>query len=239
MGHNRPTMTGSFERVADGIWHDTHDLSMTGGVQFRTRSTLVRLADGTLWMHSPIPIDDARAAQIDALGEVAHIVAPNGFHDGYSAAAKSRYPNATLWGSKGLEAQKSKLQVDRWLEQSAPWSDELPSLLIEGAPKGGEYVFFHPATRSLIVTDLLFQIRYPVNARTKLVLWMAGVNGGRLAQSKLWRALTKDRAAAGRSVKKMLEWDFERVILGHGDCVEGPDARERTREALWWMLDAA
>ena len=72
-----------------------------------------------------------------------------------------------------------------------------------------------------------------------MVLWMAGVNKGKLAQSRLWRSLTKDRAAAGRSVEKMLEWEFERVVLAHGDFVEGNDARERTRRALWWMLDAA
>ena len=229
-----------FQEIVDGLWHDTHDLSMTGGVQFQTRSTLVRLCDGSLWMHSPIPIDDARAQQLAELGEVRHIVAPNGFHDSFAAAAKQRYPDATLWGSKGLHAQKSKLRPDRWLhEGEAPWADELLPHFIEGVPKGGEYVFLHAASRTLIVTDLLFQIRYPVNARTKLVLWMAGVNKGRLAQSKLWRALTKDRAAAGRSVEKMLEWDFDRVVLAHGDFVEGPDAKQRTREALWWMLAAA
>ena len=91
----------------------------------------------------------------------------------------------------------------------------------------------------MILTDLLFQIRYPVNALTKAILWMAGVNKGKLAQSRLWRSITKDRAAAGRSVERMLAWDFDRVVLAHGDFVEGAGARERTREALWWMLDGA
>jgi hypothetical protein len=112
-------------------------------------------------------------------------------------------------------------------------------MCIEGAPKVDEFVFFHVASRTLIVTDLLFQIRYPVNALTKMILWMAGVNKGKLAQSRLWRSITKDRGAAGRSVAQMLAWNFERVVLAHGDFVEGPDAQERTRQALWWMLDAA
>jgi hypothetical protein len=228
------------EEIDDGLWHDTHDLRMPGGVQFRTRSTLVRLADGGLWMHSPIPIDNARAEAIAKLGVVRHIVAPNGFHDSFSAAAKERYPNAKLWGSPALAGPKSIVPADAWLgQESPPWSDELQVLEIEGSPKGGEFVFFHPRTKSVIVTDLLFQIRYPVNLRTKTVLWMAGAHGGRLAQSRLWRAIVKDKAAAGRSVEKMLEWDFERVILAHGDFVEGADAPQRAREALWWMLQAA
>lgn len=228
-----------YREITDGLWHDTHDHA-PGGVQFRTRSTLVRLADGGLWLHSPIPLDDARAAQIDTLGEVRHIVAPNGWHDSFSGAAKERYPGATLWASPALRQSKKGLPVDAWLGQTEPpWADELHPLLIEGVPKADEFVFLHAATGTLIVTDLLFQIRYPVNTLTKMVLWMAGTNGGNLAQSRLWRSVTKDRAAAGRSVHKMLQWDFARVVLAHGDFVEGSDARERTRQALWWMLKAA
>ena len=228
-----------FQEITDGLFCDTHDLNMQG-VQFRTRSTLVRLDDGSLWMHSPIPIDDARASQIDALGELRHIVAPNGWHDGFSAAAKERYPSATLWASPALRHSKKKISVDAWLGETEPgWAEELRPLLIEGAPKADELVFFHSASSTLIVTDLLFQIRYPVNTLTKLVLWMAGAGGGKLAQSRLWRSVTKDRAAARRSIEQMLEWEFERVVLAHGALVEGGDARERTREALWWMLKAA
>lgn len=229
-----------FEEITDGLWHDTHDLTMSGGLQFRTRSTLARLWDGGLWMHSPIPLDDACTKQIDALGEVRHIVAPNGFHDGFSAEAKERYPEATLWGSPALRKSKSELPIDAWLgETEPPWADELRPHLIEGSPKVDEFVFLHVPTSTLILTDLLFQIRYPVNTLTKIVLWMAGTGGGKLAQSRIWRSVTKDRAAAGRSAQKMLEWDFDRVVLAHGDFVEGSDARQRTRDALWWMLEAA
>lgn len=229
-----------FDEITDGLWHATHDHSMPGGIQFRTRSTLVRLGDGGVWMHSPIPIDEALAKQIDALGEVRHIVAPNGWHDRYSKVAKERYPNATLWASPALRQSKEEPAVDAWLGQSEPpWANEVRPHLIEGAPKADEFVFLHAGTSTLILTDLLFQIRYPVNTLTKMVLWMAGTSGGKLAQSRLWRSVTKDRAAAGRSVRKMLEWDFRRVVLAHGDLVEGSDTRERTREALWWMLKAA
>jgi hypothetical protein len=228
-----------FQEVTDGVWHDTYDHAL-GGVQFRTRSTLVRLEDGGLWMHSPIPLDDARARQIVSFGEVRHIVAPNGWHDSFSGAAKDRYPDATLWASPALRQSKHELPVDAWLgESEPPWSNELRPLLIEGAPKADDFVFLHVPTGTLIVTDLLFHIRYPVNTLTKIVLWITGTNGGKLAQSRLWRSVTKDRAAAGRSVQKMLDWDFERLVLAHGDFVEGSDARERTRVALRWMLKAA
>ncbi len=70
--------------------------------------------------------------------------------------------------------------------------------------------------------------------RTKKYKWKE--NG---MKKEVWRSVTKDRAAAGRSVERMLEWDFDRVVLAHGDFIEGDDARERARDALWWMLEAA
>lgn len=228
-----------FEEITPGLWHATHDLA-PGGVQFRTRATLVRLSDGGLWMHSPVPLDDALARQVDSLGRVREIVAPNGWHDRYAREAKERYPEATLWASPALRASKDAALVDAWLGETEPrWANALKTHAIAGVPKAEEFVFLHVASNTLIVTDLLFQIRYPVNTLTKLVLWMAGTNGGKLAQSRLWRSVTKDRAAAGRSVAEMLEWDFERVVLAHGDFVEGADAKERTKDALWWMLKAA
>ena len=30
----------------------------------------------------------------------------------------------------------------------------------------------------------------------------------------------KDKAAAGKSLKRILDWDFERVILSHGDLID-------------------
>jgi len=229
-----------FQEITSGVWHATHDLRMKGGIQFRTRMTLVRLADGALWIHSPIPLDAELSATVDSIGEVSHIVAPNGFHDTYAADAKQRYPSATLWGSPALRQSNGSPSIDAWLGETEPsWANEIDSLCIEGVPKAEEFVFFHRASRTLILTDLLFQIRYPVNMLTKAVLWMGGVHKGNLAQSRLWRSITKDRAAAGRSIEKMLEWDFERVVLAHGDLVEGSGTRKRSRQALSWMLAAA
>ncbi len=47
---------------------------------FTTRMTIVRLADGGLWVHSPIELGADLAAAVDALGPVRHLVAPNRIH---------------------------------------------------------------------------------------------------------------------------------------------------------------
>jgi hypothetical protein len=56
----------------------------------------------------------------------------------------------------------------------------------------------------------------------------------RTAQSRMWRLLTKDREAAARSVEDVLSWDFDRLVMAHGDPVDG-GARERVASALAWI----
>jgi hypothetical protein len=222
-----------FRPITESIWHDTEHLRLPGGVIFHARCTVVRLQSGGLWVHSPIPFDDARAAQLEALGPIEHIVSPNGFHHLFAEAAKQRWPQATWWASRALE---SHVQPDAWLgdDEGSPWP-ELAVMAIEGAPKMHEFTFLHRDSRTLVVTDLVFHIRYETNAMTRMVLRMAGVHGGRVAQSRLWRVLVKDRAACEASVRALLAEDFDRVILAHGDPIE-TRGRERLEEALWWML---
>jgi hypothetical protein len=89
-----------------------------------------------------------------------------------------------------------------------------------GAPRAAETVFFHTATRSLVCTDFLFHVTRPENLRTRFVLALMGEGGGRLAASRAWRFLVKDRAAAARAVVQILEWPIERIVMAHGEIVE-------------------
>lgn len=44
------------------------------------RMAVVRLADGSLWVHSPVQWGPELARQLEALGPVKHIVSPNFEH---------------------------------------------------------------------------------------------------------------------------------------------------------------
>jgi hypothetical protein len=113
--------------------------------------------------------------------------------------------------------------------------DELWVERIEGAPWITEHALFHERSRSLIVSDLFFNVRRPNGFMTNLFFRIVGAHR-KTAQSRVWRLLVKDRTAAARSAEAVLGWDFERVIVGHGDIVE-EDARERARAALAWMTE--
>jgi hypothetical protein len=76
-------------------------------------------------------------------------------------------------------------------------------------------------------------VQHPDTWQTGLLLWVVGCRG-RMAQSRSWRFFTHDRSAARSSAERILAWDFRRIVMGHGEVVEG-DARPALGQAMQRM----
>ena len=50
---------------------------MWNGIDVGGRAAVVRLSDGTLWVHSPLKLDEGLKQALAKIGEVRHIVSPN------------------------------------------------------------------------------------------------------------------------------------------------------------------
>ena len=224
------------QQIVPDIHCVTSEMRMSGGVCFPLRMTIVRLPDGALWLHSPIRIDDALAAEIDALGRVAYLVAPNCFHHLHVKKARARWPEAKIYAAPGLDEKRPDMPIEAMLTDQAPaaWTEVMTQVVVDGVPKLGEVVFLHQPSKTLIVTDLVFNILAPKGWQAKLVFTLAGVKG-RFAQSRLIRFVTKDRTRAAETCRRILAEDFERVIVTHGEIVDR-DAKVRMEKALTWML---
>ncbi len=226
------------ERIGDEIWSYEQEVSLPGGLRLPGRTTIVRLASGALVVHAPLAIDDATATEIGAIGDVRFLIAPNCLHWMFLKSAKERYPDSRVLGAPGLE---NKLGPSFF--EPLPGSRHIEGIgrdlrieRIEGAPRMSEHVFFHDRSGSLIVTDLMFNVQRCQSSLMSVLLRLAGAYR-KTAQSRVWRLLVKDRAAAAKSVSKVLSWDFQRVVVAHGDVVS-EDARGRAVRALSWMTNA-
>jgi hypothetical protein len=65
--------------VPGSIWHARQAIRL-GPVQVKTRATFVKLADGSLWVHSPIAPTTALMSEIQRIGTVRYVIAPNKSH---------------------------------------------------------------------------------------------------------------------------------------------------------------
>ena len=154
--------------VADDIWIADGDVTwMNMGIlraPFSTRMTVIRLQDGGLWCHSPIAPDEALFAAIDALGAVRHLVSPNYIHYAHIPAWQARYPQAVAWASPGVRERAAKNRIavrfDADLDDAAPpdWAGQIAQTLFRGSRIMREIDFFHHASRTLILTDLIENI---------------------------------------------------------------------------------
>ena len=99
----------------------------------------------------------------------------------------------------------------------------MKAMFIRGIPALAETVFYDSDSKTLIVTDLMFNMDSTVAFGTRLLLSAFGANN-KLAQSKLVRMNTKDKSAYKSSAEKLLDLDFARVIVSHGNLVEDAQA---------------
>lgn len=211
---------------------------LPGGIHMPARMTVLPLAQHKLALVSPVPISEPMAREIAALGEVSYLIAPNALHHLYMADAQKRYPTALTLAPHALRAKRPDLRIDHDLDAGLPeaLASSVSAVAVRGTRGIDELVFFHHAARTLVVTDLVFNLVHPKGFLANVLLFLTGVRG-RLAQSRVWSLATTDKAALARSIEELLAFPFDNLVVAHGDVIYG-DARARLTEALRHRLPA-
>ena len=224
--------------VADDLWVAEMPLFFFG-VALGTRMTVARLPNGDLFLHSPIRLDEDLRAELDALGPVAVIAAPNRFHHLFAGEALAAYPQAALYGAPGLETKRKDLAFAAVLgeEPEARWASVLCQHVLAGARKLSEVVFLHRPTRTLIVTDIVQSVGRGADSWSRALLRLNGLHEGPTV-SRITRLAIGDRAALRGSVEHLLGWDFDRLILAHGEIVEA-GAKDVFARVFGWLTGRA
>lgn len=217
--------------LAPNIWHVTHDFTSMG-IAVSSRMTVVRCADGALWLHSPVPITDHLKQALEQLGPVRWIVAPNRSHHLFAGQALSVFPQAQLFGAPGLRAKRPDLKSMQELSESVPtpWAADLDQVFVQGIPLLSETVWFHRASGTVIVTDLCMWFTRARPWQTRLYGHLNGTMN-RMSVSRLVRILTRDKMAAAQSCQRILQWPAQRLVVAH-DCVLESDAQQKLANAL-------
>ena len=213
------------EYVAEKIYIVEYPIRF-GGLDLFSRMTLVRLNNGKLWVHSPCQLDAQLKSEIDRLGEVAYILAPGNFHHLYVSDLQSHYPDAETFLCPGLEKKRQDLKFD-WILGNHPdprWNSEFYQVAIQGARIISEVAFVHIKTRTLILVDLLENIGddYTHEAGLLLKFWWKVVfkmwNNPKAAPE--YQLGWGDKDVVKKGLEKILSWDFDRIILAHGNLIE-------------------
>jgi len=198
--------------------------------------TVIRLSSGDLFLHSPVHLNQKLVNELDGVGVVKYLVAPNKLHHIHIGEYLTVYPDAQVWAAPGLPKKRKDINFHGKLGDTTPseWGGEIECRLFEGVPLLNEVVFYHSASKTVLFTDLIFNFSDDENIGVKVFAWLAGVCGRPGVQRSIRWFMLRDREKARESAKKILSWDFDRVSLTHKDIIEtgGKDIVNRAFESI-------
>ena len=200
------------------------------GIEFGRNVTLLRLSDGRVVIHSTAPFAETDVAAIRAFGEPAWLVDATLLHDTFAKEGSGAFRGLPYLAPIGF-AEVSGVATQPLDAPPPDWASEIQVLRIEGTRKT-EHVFFHVRSRTLVVADLFFS--FPAETRGWAHFFARRIMGlppSLFGVSRFFRMLINDKDAFDRSIRRMLEWDFDRIVVAHREPLE-TGAKKAVEEAL-------
>jgi hypothetical protein len=221
----------------EGIWLDTAPVRILG-MRLTSTMTVIRLADASLLLYSPLQLTLERRAEVEKLGVVAHLYAPNLYHHLWIGEWAAAFPTARLHAPVGLAKKRPDLRIDRThgTEPEPAFAGIVDELHIDGFRLAESVLVVGPA-HTVVVADLVHNIGRPQHAWTKLYTRMMGFHD-RVALSRMIRwAAFFDHAATRRSLDELLARPFDRLIVGHGTPL-ATGGKQALASAFTWLRAA-
>jgi len=211
---SRATVRTAIGRDGEGMW-SFEQLLVFQNVSATIRMTVVRLADGNLWVHAPVaPTGECLALLAELGGAVSHIVLPVTAleHKAFFGPFVRQFPKAKTWVAPGQYGPFGALtkrtdevtgatvgydnslpyRVDGVLGEpgTCAWGEELPyKLLYVDLPGNAgpvtEAAFLHRPSRTLVVTDAVVFIP-PKPPPTSSALFAGYFGEGAASQADFW-----------------------------------------------------
>lgn len=238
--------TGVLKPVAEGVWIVDGPVIGFGylGMEFPfpTRMTIARLADGGLWVHSPTELSPALKSEVDALGRVRYLIAPNRIHYWWMEKWVAAYPDAMTYAAPGVREQARRngrfadYNADLAADGEYPWSRDFKMLLVAGSYLT-EAVFFHNATRTLVITDLIqnYEREKIANPFFRVMSRLSGaVDPDGKMPLDLRSTFFRHRKQMAAAVRTMISWQPQRIIIAHGRWY-GENAEAELKRAFRWL----
>ncbi|KAJ3824226.1 hypothetical protein F5880DRAFT_410011 [Lentinula raphanica] len=215
--------------VAKDVWTFSRPFARFGLFPVGGRSTAVKMRTGNLWILASTPLDTETKAKLDELGPVKYIIGADAVHHLFLSEFKKAYPEAKVIAPKAaIERVADKaLKFDAWgsdpEDTNYGFEEDVQHCYFSGFANK-DVAFFHPASKSMIQADLLFNLppteQYSKSKSSGRVPLVGNFGPFSWFHSKFAASMGEDKEAMKRHAKTVASWDFERIIPCHGDVIE-------------------
>lgn len=215
--------------VTAGVATFGYEAAIMPGVAFPTTTAWFKLQQGGSLVISPGPVGPL--SEPLAGEEPLHVATLNIAHHLHLVAFLDRFPHATVYGPGPIADKQPKI-ADRLksLDQlAAALGDEVELIPVGGNEFLEETAFFHRPTGTLVLQDLIFNMRQPMPLGRRILLTLVGAYN-KVGQSALVKFTTKDRGAYKKAIEAITALPCQRIIPGHGSVIESDEISEAWRE---------
>lgn len=210
------------------------------GMKLPVRMTVMRLADGSLLLHSPTRYTPDLAAALEAIGPIRHLVAPTMAHWTFLQDWQRACPDATSWAVPVLRTRqpvkRAGVRIDHDLGDIAPpaWSEAIDQGLVRGTGGFEEAWFFHKASRTLVLTDMVENLDPEKLGPATAAVMRATLATAGTSALHARAALMPNKAAVRAEVHRMIALAPEALVFAHGDIFRG-QGTQRLKQAFAWL----
>ena len=189
------------------------------GIDFKRNVTLLRLSNGRVVIHSTADFTNEDIAAIRRFGEPGWLVEATVMHDTFAKRGGAALPGLPYLAPDGF-TKASGMQTLSLSPPPTDWAGEIDVLKIEGT-RMNEHVFFHRRSRTLVVADLFFSFPEQTSGWPRFFVRNIMRLPRMFGISVFFRRLViNDKSSFARSMNTLLDWDFERLVVGHWKPIE-------------------
>jgi len=227
------------KKLGTDIWIFDGNSVQFLGLPFTTRMTVVRLSNGELWVHSPIQLSEPVKEQIESLGCVKYLIAPNHLHHLFLPEWIAAYPEVKVYGTKELIKKRTDISFHGCLNhhQTWAWDSDIEQELFSGSPLMEECAFYHKHSATLIVADLVENFSgQDFNYWQRFVAKGVGILAPNGKTPLDWRlSFMFGKQDARKHLDRLLSWDPQILVMSHGEIVKENTDEFLTRSFKWLL----
>lgn len=186
-------------------------------------------------MNSPVVASPDEMQRVAQVGPLKHLVAPTPLHLWRLHDWARTFPDAQVWLPPPVRRANSVKGQVLGDEPPSAWASDMDQMVFRGSAMLNEVYFLHRKTRTLIFGDFIqYYVPLPRRPLRNALMNWAGVLYGDAVPIDIRLSCAPNKAQARASLERLLSWDFEKVILAHGECVTH-DAKAFVRRAFRWL----
>ncbi|HEU4403846.1 MAG TPA: hypothetical protein VFS43_00925 [Polyangiaceae bacterium] len=214
------------EKLEDNLWRVQGRLE---NMPLLRVMTLARLGDGRLVVHNAMALGEAEMKAIEAWGEPALLLVPNGYHRLDAPAFKRRYPGIKVFCPRGSRKKVEEVVAVDGDYDAFPADGSVRLEHLDGTREAeGVMLVRSGDAATLVLNDAVFNMPHGEGLTGFIFRHVTQSTGGPRVSRVVRMLVIKDRAAFRAHLARLADTpNLRRVIVSHHRTID-----ERPAEAL-------